>query len=84
VTIGPHGAAATRATEVELFSLAGHDGYLREVNVSFARLLGLPLDEVNGRSLLEFVYPDDLAQIVGGLTALEGGAAEVLLENRLL
>jgi diguanylate cyclase (GGDEF)-like protein/PAS domain S-box-containing protein len=84
VTIGPHGAAATRATEVELFSLAGHDGYLREVNVSFARLLGLPLDEVNGRSLLEFVYPDDLAQIVGGLTALEGGAAEVLLENRFL
>lgn len=78
------GAPATRATEVELFSLAGHDGYLREVNAAFARLLGLPLAEVNGRSLLEFVHPDDLAQIVAGLAALQGGAAEVLLENRFL
>ncbi len=78
------GATATRATEVELFSLAGHDGRLREVNEAFARLLGLPLSEVNGRSLLELVHPDDLTQIVAGLAALEGGAAEVVLENRFL
>lgn len=78
------GATATRATEVELFSLAGHDGHLREVNEAFARLLGLPLSEVNGRSLLELVHPDDLTQIVAGLAALEGGAAEVVLENRFL
>jgi len=78
------GATATRATEVELFSLAGHDGHLREVNEAFARLLGLPLSEVNGRSLLELVHPDDLTQIVAGLAALEGGASEVVLENRFL
>lgn len=74
--------AATRATEVELFSLAGNDGHLREVNAAFARLLGYAPSEVNGRSLLELVHPEDLSQIVAGLTALQAGAAEVLMENR--
>lgn len=73
---------ATRSTEVELFSLAGHDGHLREANGAFAELLGLRLDQVNGRSLLELVHPEDVGSIVAGLAALEGGAAEVLLENR--
>ncbi|HEX8496751.1 MAG TPA: EAL domain-containing protein [Actinomycetales bacterium] len=76
--------AAARAAEIELFSLGGRDGHLREVNASFARLLGLPVSAVNGRSLLELVHPDDLGDIVGGLAALEAGAAEVLLENRFV
>lgn len=75
---------ATRQTEVELFSLAGHDGYLREVNEAFARLLGRTLAEINGRSLLELVHPQDIPHIVAGLAALEAGAAEMLLENRFL
>ena len=74
--------SALRVTEVELFSLAGHDGYLREVNVAFARLLGLEPAAVNGRSLLELVHPDDLARVVAALSALEGGAPEVQVENR--
>lgn len=78
----PEEISALRVTEVELFSLAGHDGYLREVNVGFARLLGLERAAVNGRSLLELVHPDDLANVVAGLSALESGAAEVQVENR--
>ena len=77
-------AAVRRATEVELFSLAGHDGHLREVNVAFAQLLGLDVAEVDGRSLLELVHPEDIPAIVAGLSSLEGGAPEVLLENRFL
>ena len=86
--IRPDGLAAktrerlTRSTEIELFSLAGHDGYLRETNEAFARLLGRPVAELDGRSLLELVHPDDVVGIVAGLAALEGGAAEVLLESR--
>lgn len=75
---------APRESEVELFSLAGHDGHLREVNGAFAALLGLGEDEVNGRSLLEFVHPDDLVQIVSGMAALERGAPEVMMENRFM
>lgn len=76
--------AAARATEVELFSVAGRDGFLREVNASFAGLLGLTPDEVNGRSLLELVHPADLNHVVAGLAALDRGAAEVVLESRFV
>jgi PAS domain S-box-containing protein len=72
------------ATEIELFSVAGHDGGLRQVNSSFARLLGLDPDELDGRSMLELVHPDDLADVVTALAALKAGAPEVLVENRFL
>ena len=64
--------------------MAGRDGRLREVNDAFARLLGLSTAEVNGRSVLELVHPDDVPNIVAGLAALDGGASEVLLENRFM
>ncbi|MET0965091.1 MAG: diguanylate cyclase [Nakamurella sp.] len=71
-------------TEVEFFSLGGHDGHLREVNEAFARLLGHGTEQVNGHSLLEFVHPEDLGQIVAGIAALERGEPEVMMENRFL
>ncbi len=74
----------SRATEVDLFSLAYHDGILRGVNEAFARLLGLSPVEINGRSLLELVHPQDTPAIAAGLSALQGGAPEVLLENRFI
>jgi diguanylate cyclase (GGDEF)-like protein/PAS domain S-box-containing protein len=79
-----NGPTAARDTEVELFSLGGNDGYLHEVNEAFSALLGRRSDEVNGRSLLEFVHPDDLVQIVAGIAALERGEREVMMENRFL
>jgi diguanylate cyclase (GGDEF)-like protein/PAS domain S-box-containing protein len=83
--IGPvEHALPTPSSEVELFSLAGHDGYLRGVNEAFADLVGLRHEDIDGRSLLELVHPDDLPQIVAGLAALEAGAQEVLLENRFM
>jgi len=82
-------AAARRATpaqdtEVELFSLAGHDLCLRQVNSSFERLLGVSPGGAEGRSLLEFVHPDDLPRVVEGFARLEAGAGEVLLDNRFV
>ena len=71
-------------TEIELFSVAGHDGALRKVNSSFARLLGVEPDDLDGRSMLELVHPDDLPDVVAALSALEAGAPEVLVENRFL
>ena len=76
--------SAFKNSEVELFSVGGLDGTLREVNKAFAALLGRSVDEVNGRSVLEFVYPEDLAETVAGIVALDRGAPEVLMENRFL
>jgi len=72
------------ATEVELFSLAGRDGYLRQVNEAFARLLGRTAAEVSRLSLLELVHPEDIPQTIEGIAALVRGDAEVQFENRFL
>jgi diguanylate cyclase (GGDEF)-like protein/PAS domain S-box-containing protein len=71
-----------RSAEIELFSLAGNDGHLREVNAAFVRLIGLQPSEVEGRSLLELVHPDDVPDVAAALGALESGTAEVLLDTR--
>ncbi len=76
------GSPGARASEIELFSVGGHDGCLQEVNEAFGRLLGLTQSAMTGRSLLELVHPDDLTQVVTALAGLEAGAAEVLMENR--
>ncbi len=76
--------AATIAadTEIELFSVAGLDGHLREVNETFARLLGMNPADLDQRSILELAHPEDLGDIVAGLAALEAGSPEVAVENR--
>jgi diguanylate cyclase (GGDEF)-like protein/PAS domain S-box-containing protein len=75
-------AAPVADNEIGLFSVAGQDGYLREVNEAFAGLLGLTPAELNDRSILELVHPDDIASIVAGMAELAGGASEVQLNSR--
>ena len=82
-SVGPPDAALDlRDTEIELFSMAGHDGLLREVNNAFALLIGSTADEIKGRSLLELVHPNDVPQVVRALSLLQAGTAEVLLDTQ--
>ena len=71
-----------REAEIELFSLAGNDGNLREVSPSFAQLLGFPVEEIARKSILELVHPEDIESIVAGIAELEEGASEVMMECR--
>ncbi len=71
-----------REAEIELFSLAGNDGNLREVSPSFAQLLGVPVEEIARKSILELVHPEDIESIVAGIAELEEGASEVMMECR--
>ncbi len=80
----PDVRSASRTSEVELFSVAGLDGQLREVNEPFATLLGLSTTQAQDCSLLELVHPEDLGAVVAALAALEGGTAEVSLDNRFV
>ncbi|CAN5250886.1 hypothetical protein BH24ACT10_BH24ACT10_03480 [soil metagenome] len=80
----PDVRSTTRTSEVELFSVAGLDGHLREVNEPFATLLGLSTTQAQDHSLLELVHPDDLGAVVAALADLEAGVAEVLLDNRFV
>ena len=46
----------------DLIVLLGPDGALQYVNASFVAILGYAIDDWRGRSVMELVHPDDLAQ----------------------
>lgn len=61
----PPGAESVHALEqffsraLELFVITDHEMRLRRVNPAWERTLGYPLDELIGRSYMDFVHPDD-------------------------
>jgi diguanylate cyclase (GGDEF)-like protein/PAS domain S-box-containing protein len=71
-------------TELAMFSVAGADGFFREVNPAFERLLGRSRRELLERSLFEFVVPADIPKTLQGLADLENGISEAAFENRWL
>lgn len=48
------------STALDLFCIADGDGRLKRANQEWSNLLGYRLDELEGRSLFEFLHPDDL------------------------
>lgn len=71
-------------TELAMFSVAGPDGYFREVNPAFERLLGRSRDDLLAHSVFEFVLPADIPKTLQGLAELDNGIREVAFENRWL
>ncbi len=73
---------AVRKSVFEFLAIFGADGKFREVNSLLAQLLGLTIEEVEGRSLLDVIHPDDIPRTVASLFALESGKNEVAFETR--
>jgi two-component system, cell cycle sensor histidine kinase and response regulator CckA len=48
------------STALDLFCIADGNGKLKRLNQEWANLLGRRLEELEGRSLFEFIHPDDL------------------------
>jgi diguanylate cyclase (GGDEF)-like protein/PAS domain S-box-containing protein len=71
-------------TELAMFSVAGPDGFFREINPAFERLLGRSRAELLARSLYEFVFPADIPKTLQGLSDMENGVSEAAFENRWL
>lgn len=69
-------------TERAMFSVAGPDGFFKEVNPAFERLLGRTRKQLLDHSLFEFVFPADIPKTLQGLSDLETEAGEVAFENR--
>lgn len=69
-------------TERAMFSVAGPDGYFKEVNPAFERLLGRTRRQLLERSLFEFVLPADIPSTLKALSELENETGEVAFENR--
>jgi len=70
-------------TESVFFSIAGFDGYLRDVNPAFERLLNRSSAELLKNSIFELMHPQDINPTLQGFADLDDGHPEVTIENRL-
>ncbi|MCX6027391.1 MAG: ATP-binding protein, partial [Chloroflexi bacterium] len=70
------------ALSSDLICAAGFDGYLKEVNPAFERVLGFRQDEMMMSPFIEFVHPDDRAATQAVVATLADGQTLAAFENR--
>jgi PAS domain S-box-containing protein len=69
---------------VDLFCVAGFDGFFKNLNPSFEKTLGFTTNELMAKPYLEFIHPDDRPVTVVEKDRLEGGKVTLAFENRYL
>jgi len=67
---------------LDLLCVAGLDGYLKQVNPAWTRVLGWTGQELLSRPVADFVHPDDRERTLQARTALANGVPISGLENR--
>jgi PAS domain S-box-containing protein len=69
---------------VELLCIAGVDGYFKELNPAWTKVLGWTLPELMARPYVELVHPDDRGVTGGEQQRLRMGGMVMDFENRYL
>jgi PAS domain S-box-containing protein len=69
---------------LDLFCIAGFDGYFRRVNAAFERAVGYTQEELLARPFMGLVHPDDLEATRAALAKLAAGSDIVGFENRFI
>jgi PAS domain S-box-containing protein len=69
---------------LDLLCVAGTDGYFKQINPAFERVLGYEAEELLRCSFLEFVHPDDRADTLAAIDQLSRGLPVVDFQNRYL
>jgi PAS domain S-box-containing protein len=67
---------------LDLFCIAGLDGYFRRVNSNFSRVLGYNEKSLLSRPFLDFVHPNDRDDTIGVMGQLLEGLPVVQFQNR--
>ncbi|MBN1588729.1 MAG: PAS domain S-box protein [Pirellulales bacterium] len=65
-----------------LLAAAGFDGYYKQVNAAFERILGWTKEESLSRPFVEFIHPDDHAVAVKEFERLKAGGAAINFMDR--
>lgn len=66
----------------ELLVIAGFDGYFKQLNHSWEKVLGYSLNELYSQPWINFVHPDDLDATIRIARKLENGEKIISFENR--
>jgi PAS domain S-box-containing protein len=69
---------------LDLFCVAGFDGFFRNLNPSFEKTLGFTTKELTAKPYLEFIHPDDRPTTLVEKSRLEEGKVTFAFENRYL
>lgn len=69
---------------LDMFVIAGLDGYFKRVNPAFCNMLGYDESTLLSCPYLDFVHPDDVDNVVGAVKNLASGHPAFLVEIRLL
>lgn len=67
---------------LDLFCIAGLNGYLRRVNDNFPGRLGYSVEELKSRRFLEFVHPEDRDRTAAEVGRLARGEPAIQFVNR--
>jgi serine/threonine-protein kinase len=67
---------------LDLFCIAGLDGYFHRVNSNFSRVLGYTEEELVSRPFLDFVHPDDREGTLEAMAKLRQGLPVIQFCNR--
>jgi PAS domain S-box-containing protein len=69
---------------VDLFCVAGFDGYFKNLNPSWEKVLGFTPEELKAKPYLEFIHPDDRPATTVEAARLESQEVTFAFENRYL
>jgi serine/threonine-protein kinase len=67
---------------MDLFCIAGLDGYFHRVNANFSRVLGYSTAELVSRPFLDYIHPDDRPATVAVMADMANGVPCVRFCNR--
>ena len=67
---------------VDLLCVAGVDGYFKQVNPAFERILGYSNEDLLRQPFLNFIHPDDRDSTLAEVKKLEAGNPTIYFENR--
>jgi PAS domain S-box-containing protein len=70
------------ALSLDLFCVAGEDGYFKILNPAWKRALGWSLEELLAQPFISFVHPDDILATEEARSTLEDGMPILNFENR--
>jgi PAS domain S-box-containing protein len=68
----------------DMLCIAGFDGYFKQINATWERVLGYTAEELKARPFVEFVHPDDRGATSTEAQQLSSGGGTLDFENRYL
>jgi len=69
---------------LDMLGIADFNGYFRQLNPFWERVLGWTTAELMAKPYIEFVHPEDRARTIAEAQKLQGGGNTISFENRYL